>query len=75
MNYITTAALTALFAVLMGWLPISSYMEPQQDNAHSRFEKAAIEICGPNAAFADLGDGVIQCLQHTGRKAARKEIK
>lgn len=31
-----------------------------------RFEAAAQAVCGPNAAFVDLGDGVIQCKTHRG---------
>ena len=78
MNYITTAAMVALGAVLMGWLPLSPVMgdaDTQDLKRHSRMEKAAIELCGPNAAFTQIDDTVIQCLTHTGKKAQRMAIK
>ena len=40
-----------------------------------KFERAAQAMCGPQAAFADLGNGVVQCLQHNGKRAAKVAIK
>lgn len=31
-----------------------------------RFERAAQAICGENAAWTDIGNGVIQCKTHRG---------
>ena len=79
MRVITIAAMTALFAVVMGWLPISPLMAPEQAPSEiaqrTRFERAAQEMCGIQAAWADLGNGVIQCLTHHGRKTRKGEIK
>jgi len=79
MRVITTAAMVALGAVLMGWLPISTFMAPEEAppevRKQARFEKAAAEICGVNAAWADLGNGVIECFQHNGRRAGKVAIK
>lgn len=41
-------------------------IERQQDR-DARYSKAAQEICGPNAAWKDLGSGQIQCFTHKGR--------
>ena len=43
----------------------------KQQRTQQRFEKAAQEICGMNAAWADLGDGVIQCLSKHGRRTLK----
>lgn len=39
--------------------------------AEHRFAKAAAAVCGPNAAAADLGNGMVQCYTHKGKKAMR----
>ena len=78
MRVITIAAMTALFAVVMGWLPISSVMEPTappEVTRQTRFERAAAQICGINASFTEIGNGVIQCATKHGRKTMRGEIK
>lgn len=78
MRVITTAALAALLAVTMGWLPLSPAMgdhDTQDLKRQSNFEKAAQAMCGSQAAFADLGNGVIQCMLHTGKKAQKVAIK
>lgn len=33
-----------------------------------RFERTVQALCGENAAWTDLGNGVIQCLNKRGRK-------
>lgn len=43
----------------------------KQQRAQQRFEKAAQEMCGMNAAWTDLGDGVIQCFSKKGRKTVK----
>ena len=78
MNYITTAALALLAAVVMGVLPISpimAYHDTQDLKRQSRFERAAQQMCGPNAAWTQIDDTVIQCMLHTGKKAQRMAIK
>ncbi len=78
MNYITTAALALLAAVVMGVLPISPIMadhDTQDLKRQSRFERAAQQMCGPGATWTDLGNSTVQCIQHTGRKAAKVAIK
>lgn len=79
MNYITTAALALLGAVVMGVLPISPLMAPEQAPPEvaqrNRFERAAAEICGINASFTEIGNGVIQCATKHGRKTRKGEIK
>ena len=51
------------------------------DDAHraaqyrQRFERAAAEICGINASFTEIGNGVIQCATKHGRKTRKGEIK
>ena len=76
---ITIAAMTALFAVTMGWLPISPLMAPEQAPPEvaqrNRFERAAAEICGINASFTEIGNGVIQCATKHGRKTRQGAIK
>ena len=75
---ITIAAMTALFAVTMGWLPLTPAMgdpDTQDLKKQSRFERAATEICGIKASFTESGNGVIQCATKHGRKTMRGEIK
>lgn len=75
---ITIAAMTALFAVVMGWLPLTPLMadhDTQDLKRQSRFERAAQQMCGPGATWTDLGNSTVQCFQHTGRKAAKVAIK
>lgn len=40
----------------------------QAEAAQARFAKAAQAICGPNAAWADVGAGVVQCTTKRGFK-------
>lgn len=78
MRAITTAALCALLAVTMGWLPLTPAMgdhDTQDLKRQSRFERAAKELCGPGAAFTQIDDTVIQCMLHTGRKSRVVEVK
>lgn len=78
MNYITTAALALLAAVVMGVLPISPIMadhDTQDLKRQSRFERAAQQMCGPGATWTDLGNSTVQCIQHTGRKSRVVEVK
>lgn len=78
MNYITTIALAALFAVVMGWLPLTPVMgdpDTQDLKRQSRFERGAQELCGINASFTEIGNGVIQCATKHGRKTRKGEIK
>ena len=78
MNYITTAALALLGAVVMGWLPLTPLMadhDTQDLKRQSRFERAAQQVCGPNAAWTQIDDTVIQCMLHTGKKAQKVAIK
>lgn len=39
--------------------------------AELRFAKAAAAVCGPNAAAQDLGNGMVQCMTHKGRKTVQ----
>ena len=79
MRVITIAAMTALFAVTMGWLPISPLMAPEQAPPEvarqGRFEKAAAAICGSEAAWAQIGETTIQCMNKYGRRTRKGEIK
>lgn len=43
-------------------------------SADLRFAKAAAAVCGPNAAAKDLGDGMVQCYTHKGRKTVRAAL-
>jgi hypothetical protein len=45
-----------------------------QQQAQVRFEKAAREICGPNAAVLDLGYGAIQCRTRKGKKTVTARV-
>ena len=42
-----------------------------QEAAEQRFTKAAAAVCGPNAAAQDLGNGMVQCMTHKGRKTVQ----
>lgn len=78
MRVITVTAMTALFAVVMGWLPLTPVMgdpDTQDLKRQSRFERAAQQMCGPNAAWTQIDDTVIQCMLHTGKKAQKVAIK
>lgn len=78
MRVITVTALTALFAVTMGWLPISSVMEPTappEVTRQTRFERAAAQICGTEATWAQVADTTIQCLTKHGKKTRILEVK
>ena len=39
-----------------------------------RFEAAAQAICGQNAAWTDIGNGVIQCLTKRGKPTIRASL-
>ena len=39
--------------------------------AELRFAHAAAAVCGPNAAAQDLGNGMVQCMTHKGRKTVQ----
>lgn len=41
----------------------------------ARFAKAAQAICGSNAAWADLGNGAVQCLTHRGHKTTVAQVQ
>jgi hypothetical protein len=43
-------------------------------NATERFERAAQEICGPNAAWAVTGPNEIQCFTNKGRKTITAKL-
>ena len=78
MRVITITAMTALFAVVMGWLPLTPAMgdpDTQDLKRQSRFERAAAEICGINASFTEIGNGVIQCATKHGKRTRKGEIK
>ena len=40
----------------------------KSEAADARFARAAASLCGANAAAQDLGNGVVQCRTHQGRK-------
>ena len=42
--------------------------------AHDRFAKAAQALCGPNAGWAELPDGAVQCSTKQGHKTARVAV-
>lgn len=46
----------------------------EQQKKTQRFEKAAQAVCGVNAAFTDLGDGVIQCLTKRGKPTIKTSL-
>lgn len=77
MKYLVTPALVAALIVVMAWLPISEVMEPTPPEiSHQlRFEKAAQAMCGSEAAWADLGNGSVQCMTKHGRKTIKGEPK
>ena len=37
----------------------------------ARFAKAAQAMCGPNAAYTDLGNNEVQCMTHKDRKTIK----
>ena len=43
-------------------------------SARQRFEQAAQDICGTQAAWQDVGNGVVQCLTKHGRKLAKHTV-
>jgi len=81
MNALFNAILMVGFAVALSYLgpAIDDHGAEQeqarealkQQRAQQRFEKAAAEMCGMNAAWADLGEGVVQCINKHGKKLAR----
>lgn len=81
---IRTATLTLAIAAILGILGPSlddhsdDYVQlaniedaQQQAQAQARYERAAQELCGPNAAWMELQDGAIQCTDKRGRNARR----
>jgi len=81
MNSLINALLMVGFAILLSFVgpalddnskEHSTAKEAiEQQKKAQRFEKAAQAVCGTNAAFTDLGDGVIQCLTKKGRKTMK----
>ena len=77
MKALYTISAALLIAVTLGGLGIQldGPEAPPEVRKQARFEKSAAEICGINASFNDLGDGVIQCVTKQGRKAQKVAIK
>jgi hypothetical protein len=49
--------------------------ELKKQRQQDRFERAAQEICGPNAAWKQTAlDGEIQCFTHKGRKTITAKL-
>ena len=48
--------------------------EDKATRSRTRFEQAAQDLCGPNAGWQDVGNGVVQCLTKHGRKQARQNV-
>lgn len=82
---IRTVALTLAAVLLLGWLgPALDDHSAERDEAaaleylqrldasRDRFERAAQRMCGPQAAWAEVGQGVIQCFTKRGRPVGRK---
>ena len=46
----------------------------QRTTARQRFEQAAQDLCGQNAGWQDIGNGVVQCITKHGRKQARQNV-
>lgn len=46
----------------------------QRITARERFEQAAQDLCGQNAGWQDIGNGVVQCITKHGRKQARQNV-
>lgn len=46
----------------------------QAEAAEARFAKAAAALCGPNAGYALLPDGAMQCYTHKGRKTVKVSL-
>jgi len=84
MNSLINALLMVSFAVLLSFVgpalddnskEHSTAKEAiEQQRKAQRFEKAAQAVCGVNAGFTDLGDGVIQCLTKRGRPTIRTSL-
>lgn len=55
----------------------AQHQAAEQDKAtrsRTRFEQAAQDMCGPNAGWQDVGNGVVQCLTKHGRKLAKHTV-
>jgi len=50
-------------------------IEDAQAQAQARYESAAKQICGDNAAWMQLEHGVIQCYTHRGAKTITATIR
>jgi len=46
-----------------------------QQKRDARFDKAAREMCGQNAAWVKLDQGTIQCLTHRGSKTIVAQVQ
>ncbi len=82
------AALVAFLTVAIFWL--SGVLGPSLEDhrgesaaarqairelaQQERFAKAAQAMCGPNAAYEDLGNGEVQCFTHRGKKTIRATL-
>lgn len=40
----------------------------------ARWERAVTELCGPQAAWKEIGEGVIQCFTRRGRPTLRATV-
>ena len=48
--------------------------EDKATRSRTRFEQAAQDLCGPQAGWQDVGNGVVQCLTKHGRKLAKHTV-
>lgn len=84
---IRTALTFLAIAAALGWLGPAldgiddhSDERAQADNIEqayrdaerlARFERAVTQLCGPQAAWKLIGDGVVQCMTKVGRPTIR----
>jgi hypothetical protein len=80
----TNILFAALIAAMLGSLGLSldSYSESQDvidaqvaAQRQARFERAAQDVCGPQAAFADLGNGIVQCFTKRNSPTIKVNLK
>lgn len=85
-----TAILAAAIAAVLAWLgPALDAIDDRSAEwdqardledaqraaaARHRFERAAQRMCGSQAAWREVGDGIVQCLTKRGRPTIRAAV-
>lgn len=63
---------------IAGWMTIAAHFDQERadgDTRHEKFTRAAQAVCGLNASWDDLGDGLVQCRTKRGAKTRVAQVQ